>query len=158
MCTQSRGIGVRFRRAFSHVLFTNLIDVFPRFTFVAVILSSVNLRLMALYHLDVISSVECEASLITRSHLSTHIRCADSEISICRKLSIPFLLFFLWVLSSSSSSPRWLPSSSSGVVRLPQPRIEPMVISSHCSGSCGQVSWASCHIVLTGSDAQVVRM
>ena len=47
----------------------SFIEILPLFNFVAMILSSVSLALMALNHLATFSSVLCELPFITRSHL-----------------------------------------------------------------------------------------
>ena len=134
----------------------SFIEILPLFNFVAMILSSVSLALMALNHLATISSVLCELPFITRSHLRTQMRCADSETRICNSLSFPFLSLLFWELSSSSSFV--FCSVTSGGVRFPQPRIVPILITGHDSGSWGQFSRARAHILLTGSVVQDVRM
>ena len=56
---------------------------------VAVILSSVSLLLIALYHLRSASLGVCCTSCITRSHLKTHIRWAASDTMIWRRRDAP---------------------------------------------------------------------
>ena len=137
------------------MLLTSSIEALPRRILVAVILSSVSRVLMALSHLDLISSVTCDRSFMTRSHLSTHIRCADSDIRIWSSLSIPFLSPLLhWASWSSSSAV----CSSLGVVKVPLPRIRPMLMLGQSSGAWGQVSRARDHMMLTGSAVQEVRI
>ena len=135
---------------------TSLTEVLPLFIFVAVILSSVSLALMALNHLDSISSRLCIRSFITRSHLRIQIRCADSDTRICNSLSFPFFSLLLREISSSSSSS--VGSYSSGVDRFPQPKMVPKFIVGHVSGAWGQFSWARAQILLTGSVVQDVSM
>ena len=71
MYIQLQGIVDSLCRAFAHVLCTSSMVVFPRLILVAVISSSVSLALMALCHLALISSLMCDHTPITRSHLST---------------------------------------------------------------------------------------
>jgi hypothetical protein len=137
----------------SHVCLTSRMEVLSRFILVAITLSSVSLVLMALIHRDLISVTVWERSFITRLQRSTQIRCADSDIMICRSLFFPLL----FVLPSF-----WLQLLLSllflGMVRLPQPRIVPRLISGHSSGEWGHLALARGHMVLTGSAVQPIRI
>ena len=117
---QSVGRSIWFRRTCSHVCFTVWVDFASRLIFVVVSLSSVSLVLIAHVHLFFISLVVCEHSWITRSHLNTQIRWADSDSRICMSLVAPF--------GAVVSFPtRWCIAcaADSGKLMLPQPRMIP---------------------------------
>ena len=124
---QSSGRSPCFLRTCSHVLLTFFLDFSSRLIFVAVILSLVSLVLMARSHLWYVSFAVCICSCMTRSHLRTHIRWADSDTRIWRSRFLPSL-----ILLGGRAFSRGL---ASGMARLPHPMIVPMEISGQRSGS-----------------------
>ena len=137
------------------MLSTSLRVVLPLWILVVIILSSVSQELMAFSQCEMISSGVWDLLLITWSHLSTQIRCANSEIRNCSSLSCPFLSYFLCWLSSSLSL---LCSSPSGRDRLPQLRIRPSLMFGQSSDAWGHASHARVQIVLTVSVLQVIKI
>ena len=120
---------------------------------VAMILSSVSLLLMLWSHLRSISWSECSVRWITRSHLITHIRCADSDIRILKSLFFP-ARFCLRARSASWS----FVFAGSGMERFPHPRIVPMSIWGHSFSLCGHRDLARGHIRCVGLARHSSRM
>ena len=88
-CSQSYGSSHVFFKSAFQVDLTFLIDVLSRFTLVAMILSSMSRLFILATHLVLISFVLWSFCWITRLHLRTHIRWADSVRRICRSLTTP---------------------------------------------------------------------
>ena len=147
---QSFGRSPCFLRMCSHVFLVFLLDFSSLLIFVAIILSSVSLVFMTRSHLWCVSFVVCECSWMTRSHLRTHMRCADSEIRIWRSRFAPSVVF----LGGWRASLGGLAALAAGMVRLPQPMIIPMEISGQWVGSWGHVFLARFQIVLVGVAVQ----
>ena len=150
-CIQSSGSVHVFLRTFSQVDFTLLIVVLSRFIIVAMILSSVSLLFMFFVHLVVISLVSWVFPWITRSHLSTHTKWADSVMRICSSRAAPAEVCGLRFPSSFmfGRSLFWM---------LPHPRIIPSEISGHRGFSRGQWFFAIIQIVRVGAALQWMRM
>ena len=121
-----------------------------RFIIVAVILSSVSLLFIALYHLISTSSGECVFSCMTLLQCITQIRWAASETVIWRSLDAPRRR----VCGASVS---WF-QLSGFADRHPQPMIVPRLSAGQCILSCGQSSFASFHIRAVGPVVQDSRM
>ena len=77
-------------------------------------------------------------------------RCADSDISICKRQVLPF-----WIARVRGFC--WF-GAPLGVLRHPMPRMRPMVISGHGSLRCGHVRWARSHMMRLALVAQRVSM
>lgn len=129
-----------FFRTCSQVLTTSSENPFVHLIFIAVTWSSVSHVLIILYHLDLVSLSLCVDSLITHSHLNTHIRCAVSEMRMCRR----------WVAPLSHHSFRLLMGSAvCFAFRYPAPRIVPMSIV-RLSPVCGHVFLARDQMMRVG--------
>jgi hypothetical protein len=94
-CNQLGGSPPSVSSACSQVLTTRLVNTSFLMTLVAFILSMVSLSFIARSHLVLISSLVRIFPWITLSHLSTQVRYADSESSICRRRDGPCIGFFL---------------------------------------------------------------
>ena len=126
-------------------------------TTVAVILLSVSLQFITLYHLPSISSLLCVLSCITLSHLITHIRCAASDIKICRRQVAPLY----WSFDHSACSFPCASCSSTPFVcadRQPHPMIVPKLSSGHGAQLCGHVPFARFHTSSTGRAVHLKSM
>lgn len=135
------------KRCISHLLKTcfqvasvRRVVLLSRLIFVAMILSMVNLSLIAFFQRAMISWFGWTSWLIDLPHLGTHIRWLASEIRICRSLVFP------WDVIDIGLGPVCSGLLLSGREMLPAPSIVPIVISSHSDGSWGQSSRARVHI------------
>ena len=97
LCSQSFGRARVFSRTPSQVDLTLCMEALSCLITVAVILSLVSLLLMLSRHLFVISVVSWFLPWITRSHLSTHIRWADSVRRIWSSRAALALVCVLWL-------------------------------------------------------------
>ena len=132
------------RRAACHVLSTSCLVTGFRLYIVAMWQSRSRHWLILLYHLVLIELGECVRPCMVCSHLSTQMRCADSDSSIQRSLDEPLLV--------ESSSVWW------GRVMLPQPRIRPIWMTSHGPKELGHVCLVSVQIVVIATLSQSIRI
>ena len=145
MIQSSSRKGNRSRRAACHVLSTSCLVTGFWLYVVAMWRSKSRRWLILLYHLVLIELGECvPRPCMVCSHLSTQMRCADSDSSIWRSLDEPLLV--------ESSLVWW------GRAMLPQPRIRPIWMSSHGPKELGHVCLASVQIVVIATLSQSIRI
>jgi len=140
-----------FVRMGSHVVLIRYTVRLSLFIQVAVILSSVSLLLMACSHRLSTSVSVWSVRFMAFSHLRTQIKCADSEIIICRSLFCP-------ECDTLSAGVAFAPCVSCGVARLPHPRMDPMSTSGHWLAGWGHQFLARFQMMFTGRAGHSRRM
>lgn len=128
--------GVCCMRCGSHVLFTRSLVTGFLFHFAVMYWSRGSLWLILFNQCWVTVSLVCTLPWMTLSHHRTQMRCADSDIRICRKQ--------VWPLSVC-----WL-SHWAGSRMEPHPSTVPRWISGHSLRDVGQVNFARCQIISDG--------
>ena len=126
LAIQLTGRSWDFWRSCLHVFFIRFVYVLFRKIFVVVIRLLVSRSLIFLSHRVFISSSEWLSPRMILSHRRTHIRWADSDISICKRRVFPFLAARVrgFILC-------WSCGSSFDVFRQLIPRMSPMLIRGH---------------------------
>ena len=154
MFIQLTGRSWFFSRVFFQVFFINFVYVLFLSIFVAAILSHVSLSFIFLSHLALISSSEWTSSWIILSHRRTHIRWADSEMSICRRRVFPFWTVLVRGFLSFCSWGLFLFT----MFRHPIPSIIPILMSGHGVSWCGHAFLARFQMIRFGLASHRVSM
>jgi len=139
-CIQFAGNSISLFKTGSHVPSISFMYLSVHAIFVVVTLLMVNLSLIVWYHFALISPLEMTFSCMTLSHLSIHIRYADSKSRIWRSRVGP------WCLLVHRLHQLSLPGLVGCRLMLPHPSIVPRVISGQGMFLCGQRDFARCHM------------